>query len=1119
MLSVTAPQSVEASVATARRWAEESAGQAEPPAARLLARVLAHPDGLSFTLDFVDGVLRPEDPGVAAGALRRLARRQAPFLPPPLRWGLRVVGLAPRPALGLVRAAFTALVGDLVVDVGRRLAPSLRRCRRGGNHLNVNLLGEAVLGDRHASARLRETMRLLARDDVDYVSIKVSAVLGPHSPWAHSATVEEAVARLRPLMLLAARSGKFVNLDMEEYRDLHLTLDVFSRLVMDPELLGLHAGIAVQTYLAESGLILRELDELAARRVSAGGVPIKVRLVKGANLAMERVQAELRGWESPVLGSKAETDASFLRAVDFCLTPERAGRLLVGVASHNVYSLAAAWEVARARGVADQMDIEMLSGMGVPLQRVILREVGRLRLYVPVVPRAEFDSAISYLVRRLEENAAPENFMSGAAHLGRDASFLDREEVRFREAISLVSAPTPQRWATQTRSDDEPGFTNAPDTDPALRANQEWAAAIQELLPTPGLGAALVSHATASTPARIESVLERGRRAGELWGGVRPAARASALRRLAAELEESRTALVAVAADEVGKLIDQADVEVSESVDFASYYAERATDRVDGAVHVPPTLTVVAPPWNFPIAIPLGGVAAALAAGSAVILKPAPPARRTAAMLAEACARAGLPPDVVQLVVVDDGPLGQSLVSDPRVDLIILTGAAETAALFRSWRPSMPLLAETSGKNAIVVTPSADLDLAVADLVTSAFGHAGQKCSAASLGILVGSVARSRRFRDQLLDAASSLRVAWPADPAAQMGPLTEAPGQKLLRALTRLEPGQRWLLEPRRHSERLWSPGIRTGVRPGSEFHQVEYFGPVLGLMEAESLEQAVAWQNATAYGLTAGLQSLDPLEIEAWLRQVEAGNCYVNRGITGAIVQRQPFGGWKRSAVGPGAKAGGPNYVASLGRWVPEPRWPQRTRVPTGPAFAPLLRGARTVLWATEWERLRSAAAEDEEASRTVFAALHDPTALVSERNILRYLPASVVVRVEDAGAWDVLREASAAIAAGADVRFSARGPLADGVAEALGRVGFALETAGDDEFDATVTGRIRHLGTRDLLAELGGPIDVTVYPGPALPGRLACLPYLSEQTVSVTAHRFGHPRPVLSTTPGAP
>ena len=1111
MLSVTAPQAVEAATATARRWAAESAGHPEPPAAKLLARVLAHPGGLAFTLDFVDGVLRPEDPGVAATALRGLTRRPAPFLPLPLRWGLRAVGLAPRPALGLVRAAFTALVGDLVVDVGRRLGPSLRRCRRRGSSLNVNLLGEAVLGDRHAAARLSETMRLLSREDVDYVSIKVSSVLGPHSPWAHARTVDEAVDRLGPLMRLAARTGKFVNLDMEEYRDLHLTLDVFSRLVLEPELLTLRAGIAVQTYLVESGLVLRELDELATRREAAGGAPLKVRLVKGANLAMERVQAELRGWENPVHGSKVETDASFLRALDFCLTPERARRLRVGVASHNVFTLAAAWELARARGVAAEVDVEMLSGMGVPLQEVILREVGRLRLYVPVVPRAEFDSAISYLVRRLEENAAPENFMSGAADLGRDASFLDREEVRFRRAVSLVGSPTPGRWATQERPDGGPGFANAQDTNPALRANQAWAQGILARLPAPELGAERVGRATVASAAAVEAALTRGRQAGEAWAAVRPAERAAALRRLATRLEADRAALVAVAADEVGKLIDQADVEVSEAVDFARYYAERAEDRVEGATHVPPTLTVVAPPWNFPIAIPLGGVAAALAAGSAVILKPAPPARRTAALLAEACDQAGIAPGVVQCVVVEDGPLGRSLVADPRVDLVILTGAAETASLFRSWRPSLPLLAETSGKNAIVVTPSADLDLAVADLVTSAFGHAGQKCSAASLGILVGSVARSRRFREQLLDAVTSLRVAWPDDPAAQLGPLTEPPGDKLLRGLTRLEPGQRWLLEPRRHGERLWSPGIRAGVRPGSEFHQVEYFGPVLGLMAAESLEQAVAWQNGTAYGLTAGLHSQDPREISAWLGAVEAGNCYVNRTVTGAIVRRQPFGGWKRSSVGPGAKAGGPHYVAALGHWEPDPGWPVPAKVPTGPALAPLLRGARAVLPAQDWERLRWAAAGDEEASRTMFAVLHDPSALAAEVNVLRYRPASAVVRVEGAEAWAVLREASAAIAAGAEVRFSAREPLADGLAEVLAGAGLAVGTAPDRVFDQTAAGRIRHLGTRDLLADLGGSIDATVYPGPPLPGALACLPYLREQSVSVTAHRFGHPRAV--------
>ncbi|HMS38423.1 MAG TPA: aldehyde dehydrogenase family protein, partial [Arachnia sp.] len=380
---------------------------------------------------------------------------------------------------------------------------------------------------------------------------------------------------------------------------------------------------------------------------------------------------------------------------------------------------------------------------------------------------------------------------------------------------------------------------------------------------------------------------------------------------------------------------------------------------------------------------------------------------RVAALLIEARLRAGLPADAVQLANVDDGPLGRALIEDPRVGLVVLTGAAETAELFRSWRPGLPLLAETSGKNALVVTPSADLDLAAADLVASAFGHAGQKCSAASLGILVGSVARSRRFRDQVLDAARSLVVAWPADPLAEMGPLTEPPGEKLLRGLTTLEAGQRWLLKPERLGERLWRPGVRDGVLPGSEFHQVEYFGPVLGLMSATTLDEAIAWQNGTAFGLTAGLHSLEATEIQAWLDRVEAGNVYVNRSITGAIVRRQPFGGWKRSAVGPGAKAGGPDYLMGFGRWEPA----------IDADSAPPDVAASDDAW------LAAARASDRAALRDHFRP-QDPTGLAAEINVLRYRPVPVTVRVEDAPVRDVLREAAAASTARAPATFSFRG-----------------------------------------------------------------------------------------------
>jgi RHH-type proline utilization regulon transcriptional repressor/proline dehydrogenase/delta 1-pyrroline-5-carboxylate dehydrogenase len=307
-----------------------------------------------------------------------------------------------------------------------------------------------------------------------------------------------------------------------------------------------------------------------------------------------------------------------------------------------------------------------------------------------------------------------------------------------------------------------------------------------------------------------------------------------------------------------------------------------------------------------------------LMAGNAVILKPAPEVRRTAWHLADQCWRAGVPGDVLQYVACPDDEVGRQLITDPDVGTVVLTGAHETALRFLEWKPSMRLLAETSGKNAIVVTASADLDAAIRDVVRSAFGHAGQKCSAASLLIVVAPLAGDPSFLARLAGAVRTLRVGEPADPATTMGPLIAPPGPTLRRGLTVLDPGEHWLREPRRldAAGRMWSPGVRVGVAPGSWFHVTECFGPVLGVMVADDLDEAIELQNGTPFGLTGGIHSLDRREVARWLRNVDVGNAYVNRHITGAVVRRQPFGGWKRSSVGGGPKAGGPNYVAAFTR-----------------------------------------------------------------------------------------------------------------------------------------------------------------------------------------------------------
>ena len=615
----------------------------------------------------------------------------------------------------------------------------------------------------------------------------------------------------------------------------------------------------------------------------------------------------------------------------------------------------------------------------------------------------------------------------------------------------------------------------------------------------------------------LDSVIAGGVHAGANWSALTGAERAIVLRRAAASLEASRPALLEVMAAETGKTLDQGDPEVSEAVDFANYYASLAEklDHVDGATAVPVGLTVVTPPWNFPVAIPAGGTLAALAAGSPVIIKPATQARRCGSVMVQALWDAGVPRDVLQLVHVDESDLGTQLVSDPRVARLILTGAFDTAALFRRFRPELCLLAETSGKNAIVITPHADIDLAVKDLVYSAFGHAGQKCSAASLGILIGSVARSARFRDQLVDAVTSLKVGYPSDPTVQMGPIIEAAHGKLLRALTELAPGEQWLVEPRRLDDtgRLWSPGVKTGVRRGSEFHLTEYFGPVLGLVDAADLDDAIAIQNQVDYGLTAGLHTLDRAEIERWLDRVEAGNAYVNRSIVGAIVRRQPFGGWKKSSVGPGAKAGGPNYLVGLSDW----------RSAAATKHGQLRRELREFLDHTQ--RLGLDEADRDFLARSLhsdalvwaeeFGIARDVSGLTAERNVFRYRPVPVTVHAEDGHLAALLRVVGAGLLAGSDVTVSTPAPLERDVVELLRSCGVIYRVDDADAWRAVLhtdpPARVRLLGgSRTEFAEASdGRPDVALYAHPVVEaGRVELLTFLREQAVAITAHRFGSP-----------
>jgi len=393
------------------------------------------------------------------------------------------------------------------------------------------------------------------------------------------------------------------------------------------------------------------------------------------------------------------------------------------------------------------------------------------------------------------------------------------------------------------------------------------------------------------------------------WSETKPQKIYEIFGNVAKNMENDRARIIAAMIRDSGKTLEEANIEVSEAIDFARLYGLTALDSSEGSQ--PCGLVVVASPWNFPYAIPAGGIIAALVSGNTVIFKPAPEVVLVGWELVNQLWKSGVPKQALHFVPTLDNEVGQKLVSHQDVDKIVLTGAHETAIKFKSWRPDLDLVAETSGKNSIVVTNSSDIDSAVYDIVKSAFGHAGQKCSAGSLAIVEKETYNNSLFFKQLVDATNSLSVGNPTDLGNSLGPIIKNPDEKLLRALTELEEGEEWLVKPKvLNGSNCWTPGIKINVQPNSWTHMNEWFGPVLGIMKAPNLKKAIEWQNATEYGLTAGLHSLSTKECNYWLKNVEAGNLYINRPITGAIVKRQPFGGWKKSSFGPTVKAGSSFY-----------------------------------------------------------------------------------------------------------------------------------------------------------------------------------------------------------------
>lgn len=1036
-----------------------------------LGRLLADPAARALTFELTDEVLRIDDPRRAADRFAAAVRAHPTAALGPVDRVLLRLGAMVAPRLSVLvmplvqRRVRAETAGIVLPSEDPAFARHVQRRRQEGVRLNINPLGEAILSDAEADQRLALVLERIARPDVDYVSLKVSSIVANLDAYAFDTSVQRIAERLRVVYraAVAATPPTFVNLDMEEYRDLELTLAAFMIVLNEPEFVTIDAGIVLQAYLPDAHEALERLGGWAMDRHDRAGGIIKVRLVKGANLAMELAEAELHGWQAAPYGSKADVDASFKVLFERAVRPEWACSLRVGVASHNLFDVAWVLTLIDHLGVADRVEFEMLEGMAPAQARAVFRAAGALLMYTPVVADRDLDASIAYLSRRLDENTAPDNFLRSLFTLTPGSVEFASQEARFRQAVlDRRRVATNRRRVRLPISAD--AFGNEPDSDPT---DVGWRAGVLSAVDRPDQGCAPPQTLTAE----IDQVIATAQGAFGQWRTSSLDQRRELLHAVADVMASDRVQTLAVMADEAVKTVQEGDPEISEAIDFARFYGGPSLDRLaalghDGVTCEGRGVVLVVGPWNFPYAIPAGGVCAALAAGNAVVLKPAPEAVRTAWLFVRQLRQAGVPDELVQLVVCEDGPVGRHLVTHQGVDTVVLTGSYETARLFLGWKPSMRLFAETSGKNALVITAAADLDLAIKDLVKSAFGHAGQKCSAASLAIVEASVYDDPAFRRRLADAVRSVRVGGPTDPSTMMAPLINAPDDTLRRALTTLDDGEQWLVEPHAvGGDELWTPGVRWDVQPNSWFHLTECFGPVLGVMRADHLAHAIQLQNAPAYGLTGGLHSLDPAEIATWLDAVEIGNAYVNRGTTGAIVQRQPFGGWKRSSVGGSAKAGGPHYVEQFTRITP---------VPTAPS---------------DWQAsLRQTWIDN-------FSVPLDRAGLRCERNWIRYRPIDMMLVRHDGtnpSSLAVLRDVSRITGV----------PLHESDASV------EPESATVDHLVGNVRLRLLTAATNDLLTAAHDANVAVIRESVLAHGHVELIHWVREQSISQTAHRHGRP-----------
>lgn len=832
----------------------------------------------------------------------------------------------------------------------KQIIKTLERLRKDKMAFTVDLLGEAVITEAEAQSYLDRYLELMAEltnaaknwspvDAIDkadgetlprvQVSVKLTAFYSQFDPLDAKGSQERVSDRIRILLRRAQELGAAVHFDMEQYAYKDITLSILKQLLLEEEFRSrTDIGVTMQAYLRDSEDDLNDLISWAKLR----GFPLTVRLVKGAYWDQETILAMQKDWPQPVYNDKAATDANFERMTQILL--ENHEYLYAAIGSHNVRSQARAIAIAETLNIPRRrFEMQVLYGMGDKLAKILVERGYRVRVYCPY---GDLLPGMSYLIRRLLENTANSSFLRQSSEdrpieellaapvaNGKDALVYDRV---FPNVADTDYADEKLREAGQKAIQSvrqQLGKTYLPLINGEYQTTTETVNSVNPSNPSEVIGKiGLLSEEQA------KQALKAAKDAFPSWRKTPVRQRAGVLRKAAELMEQRRHELSAWMVFEVGKPLRECDGEVSEAIDFCRYYADEMERLEDGKnydvagetnryQYQPRGISLIISPWNFPLAIPVGMTVASLVAGNCTLLKPAEVSSVIAAKIAEILVDAGVPQGVFQYVPCRGSSVGAYMVKHPDVQMITFTGSQEVgcriyadAAILQPGQKHLKrVIAEMGGKNGIVVDESADLDQAVAGVVHSAFGYSGQKCSACSRVIVVESVYNT--FVTRLVEAARSLNIGPAEIPSTQVGPVIDANARDRIREY--IEKGRaeaKVALEmPAPDNGYFIGPVIFSEVSPTATIAQEEIFGPVLSVIRAKNFSEALAIANSTNFALTGGLYSRTPSHIEQAKADFEVGNLYINRGITGAIVSRQPFGGFKLSGVG--SKAGGPDYL----------------------------------------------------------------------------------------------------------------------------------------------------------------------------------------------------------------